>query len=295
MIKLKSLAVAGVLAVTLGGGAFAADMLRPQSEPLIGTPEQALEFGTGWYLRGDVTFHREKAPSFFPGGLPGYDGKTLNLGAVSVGAGYKFNNWFRTDLTFDYHQRLKANNQSDQFDCPIEVRGMNDGATGNAIGIYAVNNQCVARQNARLQRVALLMNAHADLGTWAGVTPYIGAGIGASHGKVQGNYNWFDQAANTPYGPTLTLPGGYPVIWRDEFGNMVRVPPVENFGTQDRSRTLHRSRINLAWAVMAGFAIDVSPNAKIDFGYRFLNIGSFGTEKAKGLHEVRLGFRYMVD
>lgn len=294
MAKLKSLAYAGVLGVMLSSSAFAADMLRPQNEPLIGTPERALEFGTGWYLRGDASVSRETVPAFFPGGLPGFEGKTQTLGNVTLGAGYKFNNWFRTDLTFDYRQQLKATTDSASFNCPIEIRGLNDGVTGAAVGIYAVNNQCVARQSAKLTRMALMGNAYVDLGTWSGVTPYIGAGVGLSHSKVRGSYDWIDQAAGTHYGPTLVIPGGYPIIWMDAFGNPV-APGTANFGVQNRAATLNKNKINIAFAGMAGFAVDVSANAKIDFGYRYLNLGKIGAESAKGVHEFRLGFRYMAD
>jgi len=265
MAKLNRLVLAAALITTFAGQALSADMLRQPAEPRIGAPEQAQEWGTGWYLRGDIGVSREQAPAFFPGGMPGFDGKQLTLGSVSVGAGYKLNNWFRMDMTYDYRQRIKNSADSAAFDCPVEIRGLNDPVTGNPVGVYAVNNQCVARQAAKLTRQALLTNAYFDLGTWAGVTPYIGAGVGVAHGRVRATYDWIDQASGTHYGPTLTLPGGYPVVWMDAFGNPVP-PGVSNFGVQDRRAGLNRTRINFAWAGMAGFAINVSPNAQIDFG-----------------------------
>lgn len=293
MAKLNTLALAAVIATSLAGQAFGADILRPPGQPALGAPEQSQEWGTGWYLRGDIGVSREQVPSFFPGGLPGYDGKTLTMGSVSIGPGYKFNNWFRLDMTYEYRQRLKNTVNSANFDCPIEIRGL-DNLAGDPVGIYAVNNQCQARQSAKLTRQALLLNAYFDLGTWAGVTPYIGAGVGASHGKMRASYDWINQADGSHYGPNLVIPGGYPIVWMDAFGNLVP-PGTANFGVQDHRAFLNKSRINLAWAAMAGFSLDVSANAKIDFGYRYMSMGKFGAEKARGNHEMRIGMRYMVD
>jgi opacity protein-like surface antigen len=67
---------------------------------------------------------------------------------LGLGVGYRFNNWFRADATVDYAFRSDL------------------GA-------------------ARLWTSSALVNGYIDLGTWWGVTPYIGAGIGAS-------YNYLD-------------------------------------------------------------------------------------------------------
>jgi opacity protein-like surface antigen len=56
---------------------------------------------------------------------------------------------------------------------------------------------------------------------------------------------------------------------------------------------------------MAGAAIDIGSGLSPDLGYRYLNLGhaqtnldefGFGTKlKAVEAHEVRAGFRYMID
>ena len=65
----------------------------------------------------------------------------------------------------------------------------------------------------------------------------------------------------------------------------------------------------LAWAVMAGAAFDVTSNLKVDFGYRYINLGSTASGTLTNLnttapsivyddleaHEVRVGLRYMFD
>ena len=42
-------------------------------------------------------------------------------------------------------------------------------------------------------------------------------------------------------------------------------------------RQLRISQWNFAWAAMFGMAYTVAPNLKIDFGYRYLNIGDVST------------------
>jgi opacity protein-like surface antigen len=56
---------------------------------------------------------------------------------------------------------------------------------------------------------------------------------------------------------------------------------------------------------MAGFAYDLTTHAKLDVGYRYINLGkvdgiasSLGTAVASPnttAHEVRLGLRYVID
>ena len=69
-----------------------------------------------------------------------------------------------------------------------------------------------------------------------------------------------------------------------------------------------RSQTNFAWAVMGGLAFNVTPNLKIDLGYRYVDMGRltsnpiactqlsgcfFETQSYHSAsHDVRLGFRY---
>ena len=287
------LVVASVLLVCGVSKTVAADLFPREGAPIV-YGDKRKEFGTGWYLRGDVSWSRDKKPSLFADGTLGGP-STSNIFGATIGMGYKLNNWLRADLTLDWRAPQRTHRQSPTtFDCPIEVRGLNHAVSGDPIGIYAVNNQCRSDETATLKRGAILANAYLDLGTWAGVTPYVGAGAGFAYGRTHANYNWIDTAANQPYSATLVLPGGFPIIWMDEYGNLTGV--AYNFGVQDRSRRIGQTKFNFAWALMAGFSYDVSPNAKIDFGYRYLHMGKWGqASSANTAHDFRVGFRYMID
>lgn len=60
------------------------------------------------------------------------------------------------------------------------------------------------------------------------------------------------------------------------------------------------TRWNLAWAAMAGVTFDISPQAKVDLGYRYIRMGSMRVDDVAGFHrapasahEIRIGLRYM--
>jgi opacity protein-like surface antigen len=89
-----------------------------------------------------------------------------------------------------------------------------------------------------------MANAYVDLGTWWCLTPYVGGGVGMAYDRITGVQD---------IGP---LP-----------------PGTVGFGyTQTDS-----ANWNLAWNLQAGLTYNVSDNLKIDFNYRYLNMGSPGS------------------
>ena len=283
------------LAAFVSGSAYAADMQLPPQSPPLGQQER-LEFGTGWYLRGDISWAREKTPAIFPDIAFGGSSKLQNSYSLTIGGGYKFNNWFRTDLTYDYFKPANLTAQSAPFTCYDSINPINN-AAGNVIGLHAQQNSCYSRQTGTLSRHAILLNGYIDLGTWSGVSPYVGAGVGTVISRAAGNTDWYTAADGQHYGATLTMPNPSPIpeIWYDAAGNPI-ARPVNNFGTQDHRASISRRNFNMAWALMAGVAYDVSPNAKIDMGYRYINLGKFGTgTKTNTVSEYRIGVRYMID
>jgi opacity protein-like surface antigen len=112
--------------------------------------EQNVEFGTGWYIRGDVAYARDSLPAVgelgtFPTSTP------QNTFSAGLGGGYKFTNWFRTDLNFDFRDPLRGGD----FATATNISG---------------------------GRWDALANGYVDLGTWYGFTPYVGVGVGAAWG-----------------------------------------------------------------------------------------------------------------
>ena len=87
-----------------------------------------------------------------------------------------------------------------------------------------------------LGTVLFMANGYVDLGTWYGVTPFVGGGIGAA-------FHNFTNLADYGIG-------------------------VAGIGAaRDTNIT------NFSWAVMADVAFNVTPNFKVELGYRYLDMG----------------------
>lgn len=120
---------------------------------------------------------------------------------------------------------------------------------------------------------ALFMaNGYFDLGTWYGFTPYVGGGIGAALHDVSGF---------TDFNPVTGGAG---------FGAVNNVT-------------------NFAWAAMAGVGYAVTPNLRLELGYRYVDMGNvssgpihcvgapcFRERQSFNLasHDIRFGFRYLL-
>jgi len=165
-------AVAGLAAFAAQAGTgLAADM----PEPVYKAPEIPVAVG-GWYLRGDIgvswqdvdnltSVENEFNDSFL------WLGKSFDAAAIlGAGVGYKFNDWFRVDVTGGY--RAKS------------------GFDGVDTYEYWTGEEYIDRTNhytADKSEWVFLANAYVDLGTWYSITPFVGAGIGAASVKIS-NY-----------------------------------------------------------------------------------------------------------
>lgn len=109
------------------------------------------EYVSGWYLRGDIGYRTNtnigSMTSTFP--VP----STADFGDVATiggGGGYKAG-WFRADVTIDYAGKVNFSG---------------DGPYLNAF-------------TGKVESWTALGNLYLDLGTWNGLTPYVGVGAGA--------------------------------------------------------------------------------------------------------------------
>ncbi len=172
--------------VTLGS-AVAADM--PEYPPIIDMPEPLPIVATGgWYLRGDIGYKFYNDPTAelsnpnyasgtYTGGLGSLIDESLDDAYnVGIGAGFRFNEYFRTDLTLDYES--PAGFEGRLF-CPGPVSG-SCGASGVDLDGDGTNDG-YSTERADITAWSALANAYVDLGTYAGLTPYVGAGAGLSY------------------------------------------------------------------------------------------------------------------
>ncbi|NJL07654.1 MAG: porin family protein [Methylacidiphilales bacterium] len=219
------------------GEARAADfgIARPMMPPVIE------EYGSGWYLRGDVgwTGYTGVSADYVIGGVPLdiFSGTKLeDSWVIGGGFGYSFG-WFRTDVTADYRAQSEF--------------------AGTALGTLFTGE---------VTTWSTLLNGYFDLGTWSGVTPYIGGGIGAAEHQAK---KWRDSAGVITYAKG----DNWDFAWAFMAGVAVKVSP-------------HAS-------------LDIGYRY-IDLGQPETGFDSVtGTDRIRldnvSAHEVRAGVRYMID
>lgn len=283
--KVLVLAAAGLIPLAAAANwpspSQAADYGQPVPEPP--PAYDMVDFASGWYVRGDIAYARETFPDITP--VFGSTPSVLNTYSAGAGMGYKINDWLRTDLILDYRSPVNAAGIGATRTC---VTGMaldpNPGSPTFGLPIVTATDTCTGHFATDIHRWDLLANGYIDLGTWQGVTPYVGAGAGVAWAQIKQSANWF-MSNGLPYQASFSLADG------------------ENFFFDfDRSQRTFTYRF--AWALMAGVAVAVADHVQLDVGYRFLNLGNFSTiSSVTGLsttqrvtaNEVRAGLRYTID
>ncbi len=279
--RLSLLGIVSLALASAAAPAHAADLDSPYFAPQS-YPEDKVEFGSGWYIRGDIG--ATQLPKITNTSAPLYAAptETIDHGShvgydASLGAGYQFNRWFRSDLIADFHQPVASSFSSASGSVPCTT-GIY--YTTNANGTttqHTTDGGCSGAYAGKIHSYDVLLNGYLDLGTWYNVTPYVGAGVGLSFGHYQtaSTYAQFD---GTPYNIYYTDP---------------------QTGATFHGHYDHQSSgtyYNFAWALMAGAAIDIYDHTKLDIGYRYLNLGRIsGVSGTLYSHEVRAGVRYMID
>lgn len=190
--------------------------------------------GRAWYLRGTIGMKNPEPGSIFVDD-PAWANHTVHHQDIKssslfgFGIGVEHNRWLRFDITGEYRgkQHFVAHDSYSYGVCNGDptVCGTND---------YSAN----------IKSWLGLANAYIDLGTYRGITPYVGGGIGFASLTTMG---FKDQ--NVPAGSTF-------------------------YGERDKTTT------NFAWALYAGLAYDVTPALTLDFGYRYTDLGSIKTGTA---------------
>jgi len=252
-------ALFAALLAGMAGPVFAADLAEPQVEeasPPVAY-EQPADLG-GWYIRGDIDYHWSKfgggdyttynaAPPQLPGSFA--TGSLKSAFSAGAGVGYQINQHFRTDLTADWMSSSKFR-----------------GSTSGFCNTPAPGTPCVSTDTSSYSALLLLANAYVDIGTWHGVTPYVGAGIGGAWVK-------WDTLHNSDADGDFFHSGGKG--WR------------------------------FAYAAMVGASYCLTDRVKLDVGYRYSHINGGkmfeyaadsnvgpGYDRGISVHEVRGGLRY---
>src|SRR5215813_14957364 len=182
MSRVCTFAFAGVTALVVGSGAFAADLAAAYQPVATG----------GWYLRGYIGQSNQfvnsishpsfaTAPQFEFLDKGGFDSAPF----YGAGVGYQWTSWFRADVTGEYRGKASFHALDHYFNA----------------GNYFTNDYKASKS----EWVALV-NAYIDLGTWWSITPFIGAGVGAAFNTIEhfrdtnviaGGGGWADTGTQT--------------------------------------------------------------------------------------------------
>lgn len=254
---------------------FAAEAPAPVNEEIF-------EWGSNWYLRGDLGI-----AGISPTSLNGVilSNSFPNNWTIGLGGGYKFNNFFRADVTVDYESLYNRNAIATELGQPCRI-GAYLAVPTDPTSITSINSWCTPNVRNRTEAMVVMGNAYFDLGTWYGLTPYIGAGVGVNVLYQQSAQTWY-MSNGVPYAG---------VTWTDPRPNGTTY--MENWDSRFQGTYLR-----FAYAFMGGVSYDFDENWKVDVGYRFVNLGKInGVDRwnvpvARDLigHQVRVGFRYMIN
>jgi opacity protein-like surface antigen len=246
------------LVVGAASPAFAADLY----EPIIEVVPEAVG---GWYLRGHIGMSNQ----FFDGlesemfdepfAFGWYDeGGFSSAPIFGGGVGYQFNDNLRGDIT-------------------VEWRGKSDFYALD--WLQAVSPASPVRTNeytGKKSELVFMANGYYDFASFSGITPYVGAGIGASYNTI------------SHFRDVNELNGG--LAYADD-----------------------ESEWNLAWALHAGLGFQATERMTIDFGYSFISLGDAKTGRLTNVdpnfdtdndgikfndiysHDFKLGVRYSLN
>jgi opacity protein-like surface antigen len=214
-------ALFAVLLAGAAGPALAADYIEE--------PVEVVAVG-GWYIRGYIGMSNQ----FFDGlesdlfDIPpefGWydDGGFSSAPIVGAGIGYEFNDYLRGDLTVEWRGK------SDFY-----ALDWLDADGGGAGGI--TTNEYTAKKS----ELVFMANGYYDFGDFYGITPYVGAGIGASYNTI------------SHFRDVNVITGGS--------------------GYADDN-----SEWNFAWALHTGLGFQATERMTIDFGYSFISLGDAST------------------
>lgn len=254
-----------VLSAGIAAPAIAADLLPAHLSPgteLRGSLSSSLdtEF-SGFYLRGDIGFSNQKVERLSNSLDALGTIEKVNLGfagapLAGIGAGYQVNRWFRADVTGEYRSAASFTGLERYRDATLPLG-------------YGTDEYTATKSD-----LVVLANGYVDLGTYYGVTPFVGAGVGAARTTI------------------------------DNFRDT-------NVVTQGLAYAKSGIKTNFAWALHAGLGYDITPSFKVELAYRYLNLGDAKTGTAytyagqcgtcesltfKNVesHDVKLGLRWLL-
>jgi opacity protein-like surface antigen len=270
-----ALIIATLAAACATSGAKAADLLPPPP-PIEAPPPGPCCGSVGWYLRGDVGVGALQM-SDWRSTLQPYD-ETGQPFSGTLGSATKYvgdQGFAGGGVGYQFNSWFRADLTGEyRTDANYHAyipNAYNNGTCANGTNcLFAVDSY-----NANIGSTVFLANGYLDLCNCSGITPFVGFGVGFAAHRFTGLTDIGLGASN----------GGY--------GVAPDASPVE-----------------FAWAAMAGLGFNITPNLKLEIGYRYLDMGRLSSNPIQcanpqgcflerhsfnlASNDVRLGFRYLI-
>ncbi len=183
-----------------------------------------------------------------------------------AGAGYRWSDWFRTDLTGESMREVRVQIEGDVTTTGIGLNGLPDPASYNV----------EVTDTTKVRGAVFLANAYVDIATWGPFTPYVGGGVGFAVARLKRE----NTLVETTTGPDSTV-----------VSQQTDDAPVD---------------YAFAAAATAGVSYAFSNIVELDVAYRYLFIDSMDvdlvvnghnsglTVDATNDHQVRAGLRFNI-
>ncbi|MEM9331795.1 MAG: outer membrane beta-barrel protein [Pseudomonadota bacterium] len=248
-----------------------------KSPSVVHTP---VEFGSGWYIRGDIGVGVSGSADVAASRAARSGDLDADADAdysVGVGFGYIFNQHFRSDATFDVYSGG-------------DWSGGASGCGVDALGV-AYTGSCSSSDGGEFESHNAMLNAYFNLGSFGGLSPYIGGGIGVAHIELSNTVSISRCTVDPGENCDLGVHSGATANPESFTG------PAQRFTSEDS--------INFAYALMAGVDYRIDEHWTADVGYRYTNITAdelFSSTTTTDtisfdgveIHEVRAGLRYDI-
>ncbi len=252
----------------------------------------------------------------------------------SVGFGYHFNDWLRADINIGLLQDDKYSGTAHLFAGYLEpyslVNSLNPAVTnmpdfgclgsrtitttsittslddegkevaGLPVSTSATNSDwrrdCMVSASAKNTAWNGLVNGYIDLGTYAGFTPYVGAGVGLL--KTKATFAVGATCQNSSVTNTSVVPNGTGSTTTTQTVDFACRAPTDGSTVASYSKTDY----DFMYGLSAGVSYRVSKNTSLDLGYQYVSapdvkyfsVSDDGVHYNKGynMHQVKVGLRY---
>lgn len=240
-----------------------------------------VEYGSGWYLRGDITYNIDGRSSSginpIAGVSAGIQTDYDDAVGARVGFGYKTSPNTRIEINAESIFSSEINGtggrifSATDFADPLAPVSTTTSGTGEIDAEYSISD--------------LIITGYYDLPTIGAFTPYVGAGAGIA--RI--SYEETETLNCIPSSSTIACTG---------------FPPGGPGVTTTSTRTQSEQFWTYAYQLTAGTAIAVDDQTSIDLSYSYTQIGDGDTlsyadgtgidDDGVQLHQIRAGIRYDI-